>query len=119
MSAAESPQSPPTVPNPPADLVARGRGRRFWRAVTAEFTPDPHELELLAEAARGLDLVDRLREATSEGPLTVDGRTNPLLVELRLVRAELRLLLSSFGLEDGESPNARRARRAAEARWSR
>ena len=103
----------------PGDLTPRGRGRRFWRAVTAEFQPDPHELELLAEAARGLDLVDRLRDATAEAPLLADGKTNPLLVELRLVRSELRLLLSSFAWEDGDSPNTRRARRAAEVRWSR
>jgi hypothetical protein len=33
----------------------------------------------------------------------VDGRTNPLLVELRLCRSELRLLLSQFDWEDGET----------------
>jgi hypothetical protein len=119
VSAAGGPQAAATAPNPPSDLIARGRGRRFWRAVTGEFTPDPHELELLAEAARGLDLVDRLRSATSDAPLSVDGRTNPLLVELRLCRAELRLLLSQFDWQDGETPTQRRARRAAESRWSR
>lgn len=87
--------------------------------MTAEFTPDPHELELLAEAARCLDHVDRLREATAGAPLEIDGKTNPLVVELRLVRQDLRLLLSSFAWEDGDTPNSRRARRAAEARWER
>lgn len=103
----------------PSDLTPRGRGRKFWRTVTAEFEPDPHELELLAEAARMLDHVDRLREATAEAPLLADGRTNPLVVELRLVRSDLRLLLASFAWEDGDTPNSRRARRAAEARWQR
>ena len=103
----------------PSDLKPRGRGRRFFRAVTAEFEPDPHEVELLAEAARMLDLVDRLREATADVPLEVDGKTHPLIVELRQVRSDLRLLLSSFAWEDGDTPNSRRARRAAEVRWAR
>lgn len=67
-----------------------------------------------------LDLVDRLREATDNEPLLADGRTNPLLIELRLVRSDLRLLLSQFSWDDdGDTPTSRRARHAANARWSR
>ena len=66
-----------------------------------------------------LDLVDRLRAETADAPLEIDGKTHPLLVELRLVRQDLRLLLSSFAWEGDEGPNARRARRAAEVRWQR
>ena len=66
-----------------------------------------------------LDLVDRLRAETADAPLEIDGKTNPLIVELRLVRQDLRLLLSSFAWEEGDTPNARRARRAAEVRWAR
>jgi hypothetical protein len=68
---------PSTAPNPRSDLTPRGRGRRFWRAVTGTFEADPHDLELLAEVARMLDLVDRLRDMTADAPPAVDGRTNP------------------------------------------
>ena len=117
MSAAEAPQRPSTAPNPPSDLVARGRGRRFWRSVTSEFEADPHDLELLAEGCRMLDLLDAIRDELDDQPLLLDGRTNPLLVESRLIRAELRLLLGRFGWDEDEP--SRRARRAANARWGR
>ena len=116
------------VADPPADLVSRGRGRRFWRAVLDDHELRPDELELLAEACRLLDLADRLRVETQEGPLLVDGRTHPLLVELRQVREQLRKTLSVLAfpdeVADEQTPELAdfrswRARKAARARWDR
>ncbi len=86
------------------------------------------EIELLAEVCRQLDLADNLREAAT-GTLGADGRVHPALVELRLVRMELRRTLAQLALPDEvvdgeprpEVPRFRsaRARRVANARWSR
>jgi hypothetical protein len=106
-------------------LKPRGRGRRFWRDVTAGFDPGPDERELLAEACRMLDLLDELRAAVKREGLTAEGSqgqpvSHPLLAELRHTRAELRQLLRQLDLEPeaGESKAARSAREAAEARWA-
>jgi hypothetical protein len=117
------------TPEPPADLRPRGRGRKFWRQVVADHELRPDEGELLAEMARMLDLADRLREAADAAPVVVDGRTNPVLVELRLLRQELRRGLSQLALPDPDAPEApavppssmrsHRARKAARARWDR
>jgi hypothetical protein len=117
------------IPKPPDDLRPRGRGRSFWRSVLAEHEARPDELELLAEVARQLDLLDALREAVGE-TLVVDGRMHPALVELRQVRQELRRCLAQLALPDldagpdevaPEVANLRtiKARKAARARWDR
>jgi hypothetical protein len=117
------------VPEPPGDLRPRGRGRKFWRAVASEHVLRADELELLGEVARQLDLVDRLRDAAADGPVVENGRVSPALVELRQVRQELRRGLAQLALPDPDEPevatvpaaNLRtvRARKAAQARWSR
>ena len=121
-------QAIPSPPSPPSDLVPRGRGRRFWRGILAEYALREDELELLGEAARMLDLLDVLRAAGS--PVLIDGRMNPAITEARLTRQELRRTLGGLCLPDlageGEEPAAEprsirtaRARRAAKARWDR
>ena len=108
------------APKPPDDLRKRGRGRKFWKQVVAEFELAPHEAEMLAEACRCLDHCDRLREQLEDAPLLVDGKTHPLVIELRLTRNDLRLLLTSMGWGDEvETTTTRRARHAAAARWQR
>ena len=116
------------LPAPPSDLKPRGRGRRFWRTVVDGFDLRPDELELLAEAARLLDLADRLREAAADAPVVVDGRTHPALVELRQVRQELRRHLAQLALPDPDAGEVSaevatlrtiKARKAARARWDR
>jgi len=114
---------------PPSDLAPRGRGRKFWRQVLAEYDLRVDELELLAECCRQLDLLDDLRTAAAGSPLVVDGRIHPAIVETRQVRQELRRALAQLCLSDleaegeGSMPSAAnfrswRARRAARARWS-
>jgi hypothetical protein len=117
------------VPAPPSDLIPRGRGRRFWRAVLTDHDLRADELELLAETCRMLDLTDRLRAAADDAPVVVDGRTSPALVELRQVRQELRRQMAQLALPDevddrtlpASVANMRtvRARKAARMRWDR
>lgn len=86
------------------------------------------ELELLAEVARQLDLVEALRVAVGAN-LVIDGKLHPALVELRQVRMELRRGLAQLAIPDGgvtgelpvEVSNLRtiKARKAARARWDR
>ena len=119
------------TPSPPADLVARGRGRRFWKSVLTEFEASPSELELLAEACRTLD---ELRRAVERDGAIVTGsvgqpRRHPALTEARQQRAELRRLLDVLGIpaplasaaeaEGVVSIATRRATRAVRARWER
>ena len=116
------------LPAPPSDLTARGRGRKFWRAVLADHELRADEVELLAECCRMMDLADRLRAAAAEAPVVVDGRTHPALVELRQVRQELRRHLAQLALPDPDAGEVSqdvatlrtiKARRAARARWDR
>ena len=116
------------LPAPPSDLPARGRGRKFWRAVLADHELRPDELELLAECCRMMDLADRLRDTAADAPVVVDGRTHPALVELRQVRQELRRHLGQLALPDPDAGEVSaevatlrtiKARKAARARWDR
>ena len=56
------------APNAPAGLTVRGRGRRLWREMHAEFdfSTDPHRLILLEDLCRTVDLIDRLQEKIDE-----------------------------------------------------
>ena len=117
-------------PRVPSDLAARGRGRAFWKQAVGEYELDPGEVELLAEVCRCLDLLDELRLGLADEPMTVSGRTHPLIVEQRLQRVELRRLIGALALpnvpdqeedEDSEpvygSQQSQRAQHAARRRW--
>ncbi len=122
------------APVAPSDLVARGRGRRFWGAVLADYELDATELEQLSEICRQLDTLDGLRQLVADEGLLMHGpsgpRTHPALVEARQIRIEVRRALGQLALpslddcgRDAELPPAvtsfrsNRARRAARARW--
>jgi hypothetical protein len=105
---------------PPPGLGKRGAA--FWRAVQAEWVPDAAESEVLLEACRLLDQLDRL-EAEAQ-TVTVPGsrgqpRANPALGEIRAGRAQLAQLLASLRLDGSGilSPASAHARHAAQARW--
>ncbi len=121
-----------TEPKPPGDLERRGR--KMWRDAVAEYVLRPDELNVLHEMARCLDTLDRIDAELRAAPLTVTGsqnqiRANPLLAEARGARQVLAQLSRLLGLSDvpdnddaGQpvpTPRQVRARRAAEARWSR
>lgn len=122
-------------PSVPRDLAARGRGRKLWRTVLADYELTAVELEVLAELCRALDRLDELRAVAT--PVVVETkagpRLNPAVVELRLLAMEVRRSAGALGLphlDDDEAavpssaPNVvdhlahQRARRAAEVRHS-
>jgi hypothetical protein len=101
----------------------------LWRAITARFEVDsPHEHAVLVEACCAADRLDSLRTTIDAADLA-DAHTIRLLAEERQTRTALaRLLLGQLGLpsgvtdEDGvpvrQTPRSRRARKAANTRWS-
>lgn len=92
---------------PPRGLGAGGR--RLWRAVTGRCALAQHEADLLAQACRTLDLLDRLDEAAATAELVVDGKANPVLVEARQQRIVYARLLAALRLPDeaGARPQRR------------
>jgi hypothetical protein len=116
---------------PPSDLTPRGRGRRFWIATMKVYDLTGPELEILAEAARGLDELDGLRETVAATGTTTTGSrgqvvVNPALSEMRQARAELRRLLEMLSLPDPEQESGKgitgarsaRAAKASRTRWA-
>ena len=115
-------------PKPPAGL--RAPGRRLWHSVIPELVLTPGELELLRQACKTTDEVDRLEKAVRALPdLVVAGsmgqpRMHPLLNELRLHRSLLDKLVGNLNLPDvdqkvGLRAGSRHAQKAAVARWDR
>lgn len=89
------------------------RGRRLWRAVTADFELPEHENILLMEAARTADHLDALAVVlATDGPM-VDGRPHPALVESLQQRLTMARLLASLRVpdEDDTRPQRRGASR--------
>jgi hypothetical protein len=114
------------TPAPPRDLARAGRD--LWRRVLAAYELDPVERVGLALACRQLDDVARLEELLDRDGLIVAGssgqpRLSAVVGELRLSRLAAARLLADLALPGEEvgtaaTPAARRARRAAQARWA-
>jgi hypothetical protein len=111
---------------PPTGLKAQGK--RLWAAVATKYVLTPAELEMLAQACRTADELDRLERAVRQlSELTVRGSTgqpkaHPLLEEVRRHRVLLERLTSALCLpnEDeqvGRTPGQKHGQRAIEARW--
>jgi hypothetical protein len=111
---------------PPTGL--RAPGRRLWLYVAEKYVLTAGELEMLGQACRTCDELDRLEKAVRSLPeLTVQGsmgqpKPHPLLAEVRAHRLLLERLTTALNLpdEDEESglrPGQRHARRAAVGRW--
>lgn len=112
-----------STPKLPKNLGKKGRA--LWDDVLAGFDLGPHEIRLLEDACREIDLIERLETSLRDAPLTVKGSqgqevANPLVQELRQHRNSLKGLLGALNLpDDGRGAVLRqtRARRAAGARW--
>ena len=91
------------TPKAPAGTAAPGR--RLWASVTDVYDLDEHELVLLVEAVRTVDLLDVLDAAVrAEGPLldSPQGlRAHPAAVEARMQRIALARLLAALRLPAG------------------
>jgi hypothetical protein len=111
---------------PPTGLKAPGR--RLWVAVAGLYVLTPAELEMLGQACRTSDELDRLEKAVRQlSDLTVRGSTgqpkaHPLLEEVRRHRVLLERLTGALNLPDedeevGLRPGQKHGRRAINARW--
>ena len=111
---------------PPTGLKAPGK--RLWAAVATKYVLTPAELEMLGQACRTADELDRLERAVRElSDLTTTGSTgqlkpHPLLEEVRRHRLLLERLCGSLNLpgedeEVGLRPGQKHGRRAINARW--
>jgi hypothetical protein len=111
-------------PRPPEGL---GRaGRRLWRSVLGAYDLSPGELELLRQACRTVDLLERIDDQLSREDLTVAGsrgqqRNHPLLLASTEQRRTLDGLLNALSLPFPYEVEGRRrspsAVAAAQARW--
>jgi hypothetical protein len=111
---------------PPTGL--RSPGRRLWLSVAELYVLTAAEVEMLGQACRTADELDRLEKAVRQlSELTVRGSTgqpkaHPLLEEVRRHRVLLERLTSALCLPDeteevGLRPGQKHGRRAINARW--
>ncbi len=95
---------------PAAPPGTQTNGRKLWRDCLTSFDFEEHELALLREAVRSVDLLDDLAVIVGrDGPI-VDGangpKAHPALVEGRQLRIVLGRLLAALRLPDGEEAGA-------------
>ncbi|MDJ0398856.1 hypothetical protein [Rhodococcus rhodochrous] len=99
------------TPKPPTGT--RAAGRRLWSAIVGDYELAEHELQILREAVRTVDVIDALhRVAGVEGPLADSSqgvRVHPALVELRQQRITLARLLAALKIPT-EDPSVRAPR---------
>ncbi len=92
--------------NPPRPPTGTGAaGRRLWVSVVSDYEMDEHELAVLTEATRTVDLLDELQRAVDADGVLVSSpqgeRTHPGVVELRQQRIALARLLAALRLPQG------------------
>lgn len=112
-AAAANTGKPPKLPRPPAGTKAPGK--RLWKAVLEEFELDEHELAMLREAVRTVDMLEDLAGIVKKEGAMVDtpqGRKiHPALVETRQLRIALARLLAALRLPAGDEEENRPQRR--------
>ncbi len=93
-----------TDPKPPTGTKAAGR--RLWTSITSDFDLEEHELVLLREAVRTVDLLADLDVLVKAEGSMVDSpqgrKAHPAAVEARQQRITLARLLSALRLPSGE-----------------
>lgn len=101
---------------PAAPKGSSPAGRRLWASVVTDYELDEHELALLTQATRTVDLLERLHEVVVASPVLIDDdRPHPALVEARQQRIVLARLLAALrvpvGDEGGDDVERRPQRR--------
>jgi hypothetical protein len=108
-------------PKPPVGL--RAPGRRLWDSITGDYALDEHEIVLLREIVRTVDLVDeldarvRVDGAVIESPQGV--KAHPAAVEARQQRITLARMLAALRMpagDEGDKVQGRRQQRRTGAR---
>jgi hypothetical protein len=94
-------------------------GRRLWNAVMDAYILEEHELALLRESVRTIDLLDKLDQVVRKDGLVVGkgaARVHPALVEARQLKIALARLLAAMRLPSGLTAGARSPQRRVGAR---
>jgi hypothetical protein len=111
---------------PPSGLEASGR--KLWLSVIGKYVLTAAEVEMLGQACRTADELDRLERAVRAlSDLVTTGSTgqlkpHPLLEEVRRHRLLLERLTGALNLPDADEevglrPGQKHGRRAINARW--
>jgi hypothetical protein len=92
-------------------------GKRLWNRVAGPFELEQHELSLLLQACRTVDLLDRLQKVLDEGDVVISSsqglKANPAAVEFRQQALALARLMGALAVpseEESAPPQYARAR---------
>jgi hypothetical protein len=103
------PETPELIGGDPVEKPPAGTktaGRRLWKAILSDYDLDEHELTLLRQAIRVVDLCDDLQELLDAEGLLVNTpqgiKTHPAAVELRMQRMTLARLIVALRVPLGE-----------------
>lgn len=119
----------PTKAPKPADLGTQGSW--LWDQITTGYDLRPDEVQVLRDACREADLIERLELEQRDQSLKSRGSqgqevASPLVSELRQHRSTLAGMLRGLKLPDSDAQAAQKAetdsqkaRAAARARWDR
>ncbi|MBB6351865.1 hypothetical protein FHU36_008448 [Nonomuraea muscovyensis] len=104
---------------PPDDTGVSGR--RLWASVVAEYELEEHELALLREMVRTVDLLDSLNDAVYADGLMVSGpglqqRVHPAAIEARQQKIALARLAAALRLPAGEEDDTQKGARRPQRR---
>lgn len=93
-----------TVPKVPAGT--RASGKRLWASVLADYELEEHEMAMLREAVRTVDLLDELDKVVQDDGAVISSpqgvKAHPAAVEARQQRIALARLLAAMRLPAGE-----------------
>ena len=95
---------------PAAPSGTKKSGRRLWSDVLGKYELEEHELALLREAVRSVDLLDGLAAVVEQEGLVVDGphgsKVHPAMTEARQLRIALARVLAALRLPAGEESDS-------------
>ncbi len=104
-----------TSRKPSAPSKAGAAGKRLWASVVDEYDLQEHELALLVEAVRTVDLLAELDAAVKADGALVDSpqgrKANPAAVEARQQRIAFARILAALRLPAGDEDEERPQRR--------
>ncbi len=113
-----------TTPVTPEGLGSKAED--VWRDTVDKYELRGHELRILEDACREVDLIERMQTALAATPLIVEGSQgqpveSPLVKEIRQHRVTYQRLVGALKLPEEDEPASSRstsARAAAMARWN-
>ena len=92
------------IPGPPKGT--RANGRKLWDDILSRYELETHELVLLREIVRTVDLLDELAALVAAEGLMTEGswgpRPHPAVIEARQARIALARLTAALRLPSGD-----------------